>query len=335
MTKIFNIDSLNLNNDKLKEAGLALKNGKTVIFPTETVYGLGANGLDETAIKKIYKAKGRPSDNPLILHLSNVEDIKKYAYINEELLNKIKKITPGPITFVLIKKEIVPDIVTANRETVAIRIPAHPIARELIKNAGVPIAAPSANISGKPSLTRSKDVIEEMNNRVDYIITSDDPDFGLESTVIDLTKKNVVLLRPGPISPEKLKDIFGKIEVPDFIYGKKEADIAIAPGMKYRHYSPEKPVILVKDFSKDFKNDIKNFKKPVFFILKENLKFIKNDGFDYEIIDKNYFEFAVKLFALLRKYDKTHDAIIIESLKDEGIGIAIMNRLRKAASKII
>lgn len=333
MTKIFNIDSLNLDNKKLKEAGLALRSGKTVIFPTETVYGLGANGLDEVAIKKIYIAKGRPSDNPLILHLSDVEDIKKYAYINEELLEKIKKITPGPITFVLIKKEIVPAAITANRKTVAIRIPAHPIARELIKNAGVPVAAPSANISGKPSLTRAYDVIEEMNNRVDYIITSEDPDFGLESTVIDLTKKKIVLLRPGPISPKKLKDIFGEVEVPEFVYGKQEADIALAPGMKYKHYSPEKPVILIKNLSKGFKEVIKTFKNPVFFILKENIKLI--DKYDYEVIDENYFEFAVKLFALLRKYDKTHDAIIIESLKDEGIGIAIMNRLRKAASKII
>ncbi|WGS65482.1 L-threonylcarbamoyladenylate synthase [Marinitoga aeolica] len=337
-TEIIKLDPLNIDESKLRIASEEIKKGHLVVFPTETVYGLGANGLNENAVKKIYKAKGRPSDNPLILHIDKLEKIREFAYISNEMLEKIKIFVPGPITFVLNKKNNVPDIVSANRPTVAVRIPAHPIANKLIEMSGVPIAAPSANLSGKPSPTIAEHVIEDMLGRVDIIIDGGDVNFGLESTVIDLTEKIPTLLRPGPITPEKLIEVFGKINIPDFIYGKGKVDIAKAPGMKYRHYAPDKKTILVEFSEKriqKIKENIKQFKKPLLVLFEEDKKYFN----EYDIIisgNKNdYYRIAVNLFSILRNADKTNnDVIIIEGVEDKGLGISIMNRLRKAASEI-
>ena len=331
MTKIFEIDSISPNINLLEEAAEALKNDKTVIFPTETVYGLGANGLSEEAISKIYKAKGRPADNPLILHLSKLEDILKYTYFPHNFYEKIETLIPGPITFVLKRKNNVPDMITAGRDTVAIRIPAHPIANKLIELSGLPIAAPSANLSGRPSPTHPDHVIEDMVNRVDYIISSGKLDFGIESTILNLTEKVPTLLRPGPIPPDKLKKIFGEIYIPEFIYGKKEADVAIAPGMKYRHYAPESNVVIFDHLDKVPEN---YFKNSFFLILKSKEKLAQDLNLKYEVIssDENFYEFAVNLFYMLRKYDKKYKNILVQSIEDKGIGIAVMNRLRKASN---
>lgn len=334
MTKILNIDTLNPNPNFLIEAAEAIKKDKTVIFPTETVYGLGANGLSVTAVEKIYRAKGRPSDNPLILHVAKLEDILKYAYFPYELFEKVEHLVPGPITFVLRKKDIVPDIITAGRKTVAIRIPAHPIANKIIELSNLPVAAPSANLSGKPSPTYPEHVIEDMNGKVDYIVLSGKLDFGIESTIINLTEKVPTLLRPGPIPPEKIKSIFGDIKIPDFIYGKTEVDVAIAPGMKYRHYAPDSNVIIfdnLKSGIEKYRND------SIFLILKSNENLAKLENLKYDIIsnDENHYEFAINLFYMLRKYDKKFKNILVQSIEDKGIGIAVMNRLRKAANKKI
>ncbi|WP_129410025.1 L-threonylcarbamoyladenylate synthase [Marinitoga lauensis] len=338
MTEIIKVNPFDIDLKKINIAAEKIKLGGLVVFPTETVYGLGANALNETAVKKIYAAKGRPSDNPLIMHLDRIEKIKDYTYIDDNIFEKIKVLTPGPITFVLKKKEIVPEIITANRDTVAIRVPAHPIAQKLIEMSGVPIAAPSANLSGRPSPTIAEHVIEDMFGRVDVIIDGGNVDFGLESTVIDLTEDIPTLLRPGPIIPEKLKEVFGYIKIPDFIYGKGKVDIAKAPGMKYRHYAPDKKTILV-EYSKKriekIKEKINNYKNPLLVLFEEDKKYFR----EYDIItsgNKNdYYKIAVKLFAILRNADKTkNDVIIIEGVKDEGLGISIMNRLRKASSEI-
>jgi L-threonylcarbamoyladenylate synthase len=331
MTKIYEINPLSPNISLLEEAAEALKKDKTVIFPTETVYGLGANGLSENAISKIYKAKGRPTDNPLILHLSKLEDIVKYTYFPHNLYEKIETLIPGPITFVLKRKNNVPDLITAGRDTVAIRIPEHPIANKLIELSELPIAAPSANLSGKPSPTHPDHVIEDMENRVDYIISSGKLDFGIESTILNLTEKIPTLLRPGPIPPEKLQKIFGNIHIPEFVYGKQEADIAIAPGMKYRHYAPESNVVIFDDLDTVPDN---YFKNSFFLILKSNEKLAQKLGLNYEVIsnDENFYEFAVNLFYMLRKYDKKYNNIFVQSIEDKGIGIAVMNRLRKASN---
>jgi len=248
------------------------------------------------------------------------------------MYEKIESLVPGPITFVLNKKDIVPYAITAGRETVAVRIPAHPIANKLIEASNIPIAAPSANISGKPSPTYPEHVIEDMKDKVDYILVSGKLEFGIESTIINLTEDIPTLLRPGPIPPEKLKNIFGDIEIPDFIYGKNDADVAIAPGMKYRHYAPDSNVIIMEDINK-----INNIENPIFLILKSNEKYFKNNNLPYEIIseDKDHYQFGINLFYMLRKYDKKYKNIVVQSIEDKGIGIAIMNRLRKAANKTI
>ena len=337
-TKILKVSPFDIDLNKINIAADIIKLGGLVVFPTETVYGLGANALNKDAVRKIFAAKGRPADNPLIMHLDNLERIEDFAYINKELFEKIKIFVPGPITFVLKKKKIVPDIVTANKDTVAVRVPAHPIANALIKMAGVPIAAPSANLSGKPSPTIAEHVAEDMFGRVDVILDGGNVDFGLESTVIDLTEEIPTLLRPGPIVPEKLKEVFGKINIPDFVFGKGKVDVAKAPGMKYRHYAPDKKTILV-EYSQEriekIKEIIRNYKSPLLVIFEEDKKYFEN----YDIIisgkKDDYFGIAVKLFSILRNADKTHnDVIIIEGVEDNGLGISIMNRLRKASSEI-
>jgi L-threonylcarbamoyladenylate synthase len=337
-TKILKINPFDVNLEKINIAADIIKLGGLVVFPTETVYGLGANALNENAVKKIYKAKGRPADNPLIMHFDKLEKIKDYVYITEELLEKINIFVPGPITFVLKRKSIVPNIITANMDTVAVRIPAHPIANKLIEMSGVPIAAPSANLSGKPSPTIAEHVVEDMKGRVDVIIDGGNVDFGLESTVIDLTEDIPTILRPGPITPENLKEVFGKIKIPDFVYGKGKVDTAKAPGMKYRHYAPDKKTILV-EYSENriniIKEKIKNYKNPLLVIFEEDKKFFN----EYDIMisgsKDNYYKIAVNLFSILRDADKTdNDVIIIEGVLDKGLGISIMNRLRKASSEI-
>lgn len=337
-TKILKVSPFDIDLNKINIAADIIKLGGLVVFPTETVYGLGASALNKDAVRKIFAAKGRPADNPLIMHLDNLERIEDFAYINKELFEKIKIFVPGPITFVLKKKKIVPDIVTANKDTVAVRVPAHPIANALIEMAGVPIAAPSANLSGKPSPTIAEHVAEDMFGRVDVILDGGNVDFGLESTVIDLTEEIPTLLRPGPIVPEKLKEVFGKINIPDFVFGKGKVDVAKAPGMKYRHYAPDKKTILV-EYSQEriekIKEIIRNYKSPLLVIFEEDKKYFEN--YDIMISGKkdDYFEIAVKLFSILRNADKTHnDVIIIEGVEDNGLGISIMNRLRKASSEI-
>ncbi|KAF2956107.1 L-threonylcarbamoyladenylate synthase [Marinitoga sp. 38H-ov] len=337
-TKLLKINPFDIDLNKINIAADIIKLGGLVVFPTETVYGLGANALNEKAARKIYEAKGRPSDNPLIMHFDKLEKIKDYVYITKELYEKIKVFVPGPITFVLKRKNIVPDIITANMDTVAVRIPAHPIANKLIEMSGVPIAAPSANLSGKPSPTIAEHVIEDMLGRVDTIIDGGNVDFGLESTVIDLTEETPSILRPGPITPEKLKEVFGEIKIPEFIYGKAKVDIAKAPGMKYRHYAPDKKTILV-EYSRDriniIKEKIKNYKNPLLVLFEEDKVYFN----EYDIIvsgrENDYYKIAVNLFSILRNADKTNnDVIIIEGVEDKGLGISIMNRLRKASTEI-
>jgi len=342
-TKVIEVDPLKIEEEKIIEAAQAIKEDKTVVFPTETVYGLGANGLSENAVRKIFEAKGRSYDNPLILHVSNVRSFLEYTYISYALLEKIERLLPGPITFVLKKREVVPDIVTAGKDTLAIRMPAHPVALKLIEYAEVPIAAPSANISGKPSPTMSEHVLKDMFGKVDYIIIGGKVEFGVESTIIDLTQGKIpIILRPGPIPPEKLKEIFGDIIIPDFAYGKTEPDYIKSPGMKYRHYSPNTPVILVEyddadTMVKKVLEEVKNYNSPIVLCLKEHVGYYKKHNINFDTIgsEANYYEFAVKLFEILRKYDEKVDAMIIEGIEDKGIGIAVMNRLRKASYKIV
>ena len=342
-TMISSIDINDINLKELKKHAKLLSEGKTVIFPTETVYGLGANALDENAVKKIYEAKGRPSDNPLIVHIHNKEEVYDLANdVNEKAEVVMGKFWPGPITIILNKKSIVPKTTSGGLDTVAIRMPSHKIAREIIKQAGVPIAAPSANISGRPSPTKAKHVQEEMNGRVDGIVLGGDSNFGLESTVLDLTGDIPMILRPGSITKEDLECVLGEVAIDPSLARQEDNKKAKAPGMKYTHYAPDAEVYIVSGHENDVMAKINN-------LVEENAQnglktgvmcLDKNkDKYDGEVVPlgNTLEEVASKLFDVLREMDKRNiDIIYSEEFESSGLGQAIMNRLLKSAGyKII
>ena len=249
-TQILEITSDGKSDDDLEKLSFAadiIRRGGTVCFPTETVYGLGANALDENAVSDIFKAKGRPQDNPLIIHLDSLENADKYCVAKEnDKLGKISHFFPGPITAVLEKRENIPDVVTAKLKSVGVRVPCHPVANAFLRLCGVPVAAPSANISGRPSPTEAKHVIEDLFGKVDVIISAGNANVGLESTIISLVTEKPTLLRPGGISYEALCEVLGEVGVSGAVLSEmKPGDTASAPGMKYKHYAPRTAVFLV------------------------------------------------------------------------------------------
>lgn len=332
---------INLKEDKdykqIKQASEAIKQGKLVLFPTETVYGIGANALNEEAVKKIYEAKGRASDNPLIAHISNLDMLKELAKdignIEEKL---IKAFWPGPLTIIFNKKEIVPNIITAGLETVAIRMPSNDIARKLIEYSETPIAAPSANVSGKPSGTLVEDILQELDGKVEYIIDGGKVDIGLESTVVRVIDGKVHILRPGKITREEIEKLGIEVEIEKQILGEYvEGEKVLSPGIKYKHYSPDTKCVLVysKDNQKmiDKINEIASKEKSIILCKTSNLEKYNNEiklamGESLEEICNN-------IFTLLRKVDKYKaDLVIIEGVEKEGLGLAIMNRLLRACA---
>ena len=235
------------NYEELKAPAEAIKQGKLVLFPTETVYGIGANALDEEAVKKIYIAKGRASDNPLIAHIANLEMLKKLVMevgkVEEKL---IEKFWPGPLTIVFKKKTVVPDVITGGLDTVAIRMPSDIIAHKLIEYSNCQIAAPSANISGKPSGTQVEDVIGELDGKVEYVIDGGKVDIGVESTVIRVIDGVVHILRPGKVTPEDIENLGIPVYIEKQILGEyKEGEKVMSPGIKYKHYAPNTKCVLV------------------------------------------------------------------------------------------
>lgn len=345
-TKSKNVDINNIDEQILKVYADMLKNDKTVIFPTETVYGLGANALSETAVTKIYEAKGRPSDNPLIVHIAKKEHINKYVKkLNENAKKVIDAFWPGPITLVLEKKDIIPSKTSGGLNTVAIRMPSNKIANKLIDLAGVPIAAPSANISGRPSPTHAQHVYNEMNGRVDGIILSEDCTFGLESTVLDLTESTPMILRPGSITKEMLEEVVGEIKIDKSIESKDQNIKAKAPGMKYTHYSPNAEVYIVNGdgellfskinslIEKDFESGMKI---GVLCRAQNKSQYLKSKA-EIICLGENLQEVAKNLFSSLIKCDELGlDIVYAEAFSSENEGFAIMNRLKKSAGyKII
>ena len=229
-----------------ERAGEILRAGGIVAFPTETVYGLGGNALDPQAAGKIFAAKGRPSDNPLIVHISKPEDAEDIAYTNEDYYKLARAFMPGPLTVVLPKKDIVPDSVTGGINTVAVRCPDHKVARELIEVAGVPVAAPSANLSGSPSPTTAEYVMSDMDGRIEMIIDGGQSRIGVESTVVSLTGEVCTVLRPGEIIPRELYEVVGDVVVAQAVKDPSAAgENPESPGMKYKHYAPETPLVLL------------------------------------------------------------------------------------------
>lgn len=338
-TKVYYINED--DDERIKEAAEVIRRGGTVVFPTETVYGLGANALDEEACSRIFEAKGRPQDNPLIVHVADF-DISQYVkYIPENAKKLMEAFWPGPLTIIMPKSDIIPDRVTAGLSNVAIRMPLNKIARKLINFSGVPIAAPSANISGKPSPTAIEHCIDDLSGRVDMIIGGERTDVGLESTVVDTTDDVVTILRPGGITKEMLEDVAGEVLIDPSVLKKLSQDVKPkAPGMKYRHYAPKAPLTIVRG---DDEKIIAYINNKIDENNKRNIKtgVLATD----ETINKYSGQFkisvgsrkepgiiAANLFDCLRKFDKIDiDCIYAEAFNEEGINLAIMNRLKKAA----
>lgn len=339
-TKIVKIDENNIDDSKIAEAAKLIKAGSVVAFPTETVYGLGANGLDEEAVKKIYKAKGRPSDNPLILHISSIEELSPLVKnIPDAAYDCMERFWPGPLTMIFKKSDIIPDIITAGLDSVAIRMPDHPIASKLIAKAKVPIAAPSANLSGKPSPTKGSHVIEDMMGKIDMIIDGGDTGVGLESTVIDLSIDIPTILRPGGITLEDLREVIPNVVQDGSITNKEE--IPKSPGQKYRHYAPNAEMIL---FTGDLDKIVREIKEEASILLKEGkrvgimateeTKSLYTEGNILISGSREKSEtIAHNLFDILRNFDDLNvDIILAEGVDLDHIGMAIMNRMIKAAS---
>ncbi|PWM07443.1 MAG: threonylcarbamoyl-AMP synthase [Clostridiales bacterium] len=341
-TKLVKVDTENPEKSVLTEAAEILKNGGLVAFPTETVYGLGANGLDEKACKRIYEAKGRPSDNPLILTIGDLDGLYKIVgKVTENAKKIIDAFWPGPITLVLPKADCVPETVTGGLDTVAVRYPSNKIARELIKIAGIPVAAPSANSSGKPSPTRASHVEFDLNGKIEMIIDGGAADWGLESTILDVSEDKPVLLRPGAVTQDMIEDVVGEIDVDPAVYSKPDGNIVPkAPGMKYKHYSPSAKVILV---SGSMENVISTINEKISTDEKNGLRVgvmattqTKDRYIGGEVLvvgDRTKPEtIGANLFKILRKFDFIGvDIVYSEVFDEDGEGAAIMNRLNKAA----
>lgn len=329
------------NEEDLNKAGEIIRNGGLVAFPTETVYGLGANALDAEAVRSVYAAKGRPSDNPMIVHIADAMELEPLIKggrraVSLDALKLIGTLWPGPLTLIFPKADIVPDATTGGLDTVAIRMPSNETARNLILAAQRPVAAPSANLSGKPSPTTAEDVLEDMDGRIDAVVMGEQCDVGIESTVLDVTGDIPVILRPGIITKEWLSSILGKevqydkslTEVPSEVLdpenGAAETEFKPkSPGMKYKHYSPKAKVILIECTAEEFKTKatemglaaVRNGQRPAMVDYEDDVR-----------------KAAHRLFADLRELDRQgYDIIFIRTLEQSGLGFSVMNRMLKSA----
>lgn len=334
------IENILQNRALLELAAKGLRDGLTVVFPTETVYGLGANGLSASAIDGIYEAKGRPSDNPLILHISNEAMLKPLVkHIPDMALKLMAAFWPGPLTLVFEKSAVVPLRATGGLGTVAIRMPRHPLALALIEAAGIPIAAPSANLSGKPSPTDFEHVVEDLFGRVDFIVASEPSEIGLESTVVDVTGEVPVILRPGSISTSDVRRVVGACSEDPALKDVKEQLKPKSPGMKYRHYAPEVPMLLLEGSAEkvlDWLEKAGEQGRTAYLLFEDTWEATGYKGLNLGKRD-DLDTVARRLFQNLRHIKaKEYDKIICEiPTETEGIGEAIRNRLLKAAGQSV
>lgn len=335
-TKIFTIKTA-ADTEQLNAAAKIIQNGGIAAIPTETVYGLAANALDGNAVSKIFKAKGRPQDNPLIVHICELSGWYPLVKdIPEAALKLAEAFWPGPLTVILPKSDIIPAEVSAGLSTVAVRMPSHPIARALIRAAGLPLAAPSANVSGSPSPTSAKHVLNDLNGKIDAVIDGGVCTVGVESTVISLADKTPCLLRPGGITPEQLKAVLGKIDIDPAVFsslgtGEKPS----SPGMKYKHYAPKARVIILKGSLEAFINFVKANASESAAVLcfdgEDRMMPVPAVSYGRENAPA---EQAQKLFDALRAVDEIPgtDKVYARCPIASGLGLAVYNRLLRAAS---
>lgn len=328
-----------IKDEALTKAADFIKNGGLVAFPTETVYGLGGDGLNSEAASKIYKAKGRPSDNPLILHINDQKMLHKIVNDVNSMAKKIMTaFCPGPITLILPKSDIVPSSVTGGLNTVAVRMPDNDIARELIRLSNTPIAAPSANISGRPSPTTAQAVYNDLHDRIDMILDGGACHFGVESTIVDCTEAVPIILRPGAITKEMLEELFPVVKIDRAIVGDNV--VPKAPGMKYKHYAPKANMILFEGSSAKMVEAIaskmadyeKEGKKVGLVVSYEVAEKLQHENTAIYGNQEDLLTIASEIYECLRFFDdKDVDIILAEGTTDKGIGLAIMNRLHKAS----
>ena len=340
-TKYWKLTGTPADAEAYAEAGALVRAGEVVAFPTETVYGLGANALNPEAVAKIFAAKGRPQDNPLIVHIARKEDIAGLTTgLNANARKIMEHFMPGPLTIIVPKAEIIPDVTSAGLDTVGVRFPINKYAQEFILACGCPIAAPSANLSGRPSPTNAQDVLEDMQGKVAGILDGGSCGVGLESTVVDTTSPVPTICRPGGVTYEMLTEVLGAVEIDPALLGDKNFK-PIAPGMKYRHYAPKEPVYLLEGNAVELLPALVG--KAVAAGLKVGVlcdaamsaqlaQLKQQEGILLSCWGESREALAADLFYLLRDFDRTKpDVILAQGVSEDGIGLAIMNRLRKAA----
>jgi len=348
-TRYLSLDAKLPNLAHIQQAADILRSGGIVAFPTETVYGLGADALNPEAVEKIFIAKGRPNDNPLIVHIANQKDIEPLVKeVPDVAIRLMEKFWPGPLTLVFPKSDLIPDVVSAGLKTVGIRMPAHPVALALLKAARIPVAAPSANLSGKPSPTSATHVLKDLSGKIDAILDGGKTTVGLESTVLDITGPIPTILRPGGVTYEQLTELLGHVEMDPALkqLNLNDADFKPrAPGMKYKHYAPKAEVWMVVGTDEQVAKKLKSLVaenraagKRVGIMSTEEMLFWSreyNPNPDHwEILGSkdDLAGIAAKLFQALRNCDRYHlDVVFAQTVPEIGIGTAIMNRLRKAA----
>ncbi len=340
-TIINKINDRQLNSDIIKKAGNILREGGLVAFPTETVYGLGADALNENAAKKIYAAKGRPSDNPLIVHIADMEALEKIVRdIPDAARTVAERYWPGPLTMIFNKSSVVPYGTTGGLDTVAVRMPSHKVACALIEAGGGYIAAPSANTSGRPSPTKAEHVKEDMEGKIEMILDGGTVEIGLESTILDISVTPPMILRPGAVTKEMLEELLGEVTVDNALLDEEGGDPPKAPGMKYRHYAPKAKLCVVegdgeavvKEINRIADENIQKGNRVGIIGTQESIGAYLNGVVKCIGTRQDETTIANHLYAVLREFDEEDvDCILSEAFSGDGIGNAVMNRLLKAA----
>lgn len=334
-TQLLIIKDIQEDFEKIKIAAGMIRSGGLVAIPTETVYGLGANALDPQAVKGIFEAKGRPQDNPLIIHIACTQDAQKYAKnIPDSFYRLAQQFWPGPLTMIVPKRDCIPIETSGGLQTVAIRQPSHPVARAIIQQAGVPIAAPSANLSGKPSGTTAAHCMADFDGKIDAVVDAGSCQFGVESTVLSLAGDVPELLRPGAVTPEQIRSVVGELKInPAVVSRLEEGAVAASPGMKYKHYSPKATVIILDGDREDYLRFVNGQDQEGVFALcfEEDIADLKKPFVVYGRQNDDLTQ-ARELFYALRELDQRGAQVVYARCPSKvGVGLAVYNRLLRAA----